>query len=96
MNAQLSQDHAETIALQVLAWLAGHDALFDVFLGSTGASAEDVARRAQDADFLASVLGFVVMDDAWVLEFSGHSGLAPDLPIRALQALPGAEQVHWT
>ena len=92
----MKQDVAETIALRALGWLAGHDDLFPVFLGATGASAGDVAARAGDAVFLGSVLDFILMDDAWVVAFCDQAGLAYTAPMQARGALPGGVQTHWT
>ena len=41
----MKQDHAETIALECLAWLAGEDELMPVFLGSSGATEADIRVR---------------------------------------------------
>ena len=92
----MTPDAAETVGLKALAWLAGNDELLPVFLGATGANAEDLRNQAGDPAFLASVLDFVTMDDAWVTAFCDSAGLSYDTPLRARQALPGAEQVHWT
>ena len=92
----MTPDAAQTIALQALGWLAGHEDLAPVFLGATGGTAEDMRNRATDPEFQASVLEFVTMDDAWVVAFCDQAGLAYDAPRRARYALPGAEQVHWT
>lgn len=92
----MQQDAAETIALRALGWLAGHEDLLPVFLGSSGASADDLRERAGDVVFLASVLDFLTMDDAWVVEFCDYAGLAYDQPMRARQSLPGGAQVNWT
>ena len=43
ITAMNRQEAAETVALQVLSWLAGNDELFPVFLGATGASGSDMA-----------------------------------------------------
>lgn len=92
----MQADQAEIIALKALAWLAGNDALCPVFLGSTGGSADDLRARVNDMAFLASVLEFVTMDDAWIIAFCDSEGLDYDRPLRARYALPGAEQVNWT
>ncbi len=92
----MSPDKAETIALHALGWLAGHDELLPVFQGSSGADTADLAKRASDPVFLASVLEFLTMDDSWVMEFCNTADLAYDLPLRALNALPGSGRVHWT
>lgn len=92
----MKSEDAETIGLRALAWLAGNDELFAVFLGSSGAGAGDVRDMAQDPAFLGSVLDFVAMDDRWVVAFCESAGLAYDAPLRARAALPGGESVHWT
>lgn len=90
------QDAAETLALRALTWLAGNEDLFPVFLAATGASAEDIAKNAAKPVFLASVLDFLVADDAWVTAFCDAASLPYDAPLRARAALPGGEQINWT
>jgi len=92
----MTPEQAEEIAIEALGWLAGNEDLCPVFLASTGAAAEDLRALARDPAFLASVLEFVTMDDAWVVAFCDTQGLAYDAPLGARQVLPGAEQVHWT
>jgi len=92
----LNADTAETLALQVLTWLVGNDELLPVFLGATGADANDLRARAGEPEFLSSVLDFLTMDDAWVMAFCDTHGVAYDAPMRARMSLPGGAQVHWT
>lgn len=92
----MKPETAETLGLQALAWLAGNDEIFPVFLGSTGADAADLRARAQDPAFLAAVLDFICMDDAWVVGFCDSAGLGYDQPMRARQALPGGHEMNWT
>ena len=92
----MSQDSAETIALQALAWLAANDDLLPVFLGSTGAVADDLREQAKDANFLGSILDFLLMDDAWVVAFCDTAGLSYEQPMLARAALPGGKEVYWT
>lgn len=91
-----SQESAETLALTALAWLVGNDDLLPVFLGASGASEGDLRARAGDPAFLAAVLDFLLMDDAWVIAFCDATGQAYDAPQQARMALPGGAQVHWT
>lgn len=95
MAMPISADAAETIALKALVWLLGNDDLLPVFLGSTGADPAEMKERATERAFLASVLEFLTMDDAWVVAFCDAQGLAYDYPMQALTALAGAK-VHWT
>ena len=92
----MQRDAAETVGLRALAWLAGNDELLPVFLGSTGASLDDLRAGAGEPAFLGSVLDFVMMDDAWVVAVCDAAGRAYEAPMRARAALPGGGQVHWT
>ncbi|EBA16681.1 hypothetical protein RSK20926_02714 [Roseobacter sp. SK209-2-6] len=93
---QLSMEEAETIGLKVLTWLMGNDELVQVFMGSTGIGAEDLRLRAGDSDFLGSVLDFLTMDDAWVMQFCDSQGMKYELPLTAKMILQGKSQMHWT
>jgi len=92
----LSQESAELLAIKALSWLAGNDELLPVFLGSTGASANDMRDNAREPEFLASVLDFLLMDDAWIAAFCESADYKPDFPMRARAALPGGAEVNWT
>ena len=91
-----SPEAAETFGLKALGWLAAHDELLPVFLGASGASVDDLKHQATDPGFLASVLDFIMMDDAWVIAFCDEIGAKYQDPMMARQAMPGNEQVHWT
>ena len=92
----MTPERAETIALQALGWLASDDDLCDSFLAASGATLDEMRQRATEPAFLASVLGFLTMNDHWIIGFCDSVGLGYDQPLRALHALPGAEQVEWT
>ena len=92
----ISPDQAEAIALRALTFLVGHEELRDIFLGSSGASLEDLKAGATDAGFLGSVLDFILMDDAWVMQFCDQYQLDYNEIYPARQALPGGAQIHWT
>ena len=88
--------NAETVALQALGWLVGNEDLLPVFLGATGASTSDLAEQAGQPAFLASVLDFLLMDDAWVIGFCDAVGLPYPAVMQARAGLPGGEQINWT
>lgn len=92
----MDQKQAEIRALSVLSWLVGNEELLPVFLGASGASESDLRTRAVETEFLASVLDFLMMDDAWVIEYCDIERLPYDTPMRARQALPGGADVNWT
>ena len=91
-----SQETAETLAAQALAWLAASDDLLPVFMGATGAGADDLKARASDPQFLGAVLDFLMMDDARVVGFSDSQNLPYASVMEARAALPGGGEVHWT
>jgi len=93
---QVSADQAEVIALKALAWLMTNDELLPVFMGATGVAEADLRENAADPAFLASLLDFLTMDDAWVVQFCDQAGIAYEMPMQARMALPGGAQVHWT
>lgn len=92
----MSQESAEVLAIEALSWLVGNDELLPVFLNATGAGETDLRQRAKEQEFLASVLDFLLMDDAWIAAFCEGAGYAPDFPLRARAALPGGARVDWT
>ncbi len=92
----MTQETAETVALQALGWLVGNEELLPIFLGSSGAAEADLRARATDPEFLGSVLEFLTMDDAWVMAFCDAHGHSYDTPLQARWALPGGAPVNWT
>lgn len=89
------QESAETIALQALGWIAGDEELLGSFIGASGLTGEDMRSRAGEPEFLASVLDFILMDDAWVQGFCDSVGIPYDWPMAARACLPGMAP-HWT
>jgi hypothetical protein len=92
----MKQELAETTAIRALGWLVGDEALLDVFLGQSGASPDDLRRGATDPAFLASVLDFILMDDAWVVDCAMAIGLQPAQIVEIRQGLPGGDLPNWT
>ena len=91
----MTEDHAAVIALRALAWLAEAE-LLDAFQTTTGADRETIRNAAQDPDFLAAILDFVLSDDAFVLRASDRLDLQPTVLAEARAALPGGALPNWT
>ena len=87
---------AEALALQALGWLAGQDELIGGFLMHGGLAPADLRARAADPEMLASVLDFLLLEDAHVMGFCDAQGIGYTLPAQARAALPGGAQFHWT
>lgn len=92
----ISKDQAEALALKALAFLVADEELLQVFMGSTGAAADDLRSGAADPAFLGSILDFILMDDQWVIRFCDQNRIAYDQVFPARQALPGGDNVNWT
>ncbi len=92
----ISEDSAQTLALNALGWLVGNDELLPVFLGSTGAAVNDLRDRAGEPEFMASVLDFLMLDDSWIMAFCDAASVPYDQPAQAKAVLSGGSDVHWT
>jgi Protein of unknown function (DUF3572) len=92
----LSPEAAELVGLQALGWIVGQPELAGSFLAAAGAAPDDLRERAADPEFLGFVLDFLLADEAALLAFAAESGVAPDRPLRARNALPGGALPHWT
>lgn len=92
----LSQDIVDDVALKAVVWLAGNDDLLPVFMGSTGADEAAFRAGIGEPEFQASVLDFLLMDDAWIVAFCDSQGLPYDRVMQARACLPGGQQVNWT
>ncbi|MEL6171759.1 MAG: DUF3572 domain-containing protein [Pseudomonadota bacterium] len=91
-----AQESAETLAIQCVAWMAGQDDMLDHFSNATGVGQTDIRERVQDPEFLASVLDFMMMEDAWVMDFCAAHNLPNEAVMQARQVLPGGAQINWT
>lgn len=92
----MNEELAETRALAVLGWIAGQEELFPLFLGATGASEGDLRQRAGEGEFLAAVMDFLLMDDAWLIDCAAAMGWRPEEMLQIRAALPGGDLPHWT
>lgn len=91
----MTQDRAETVALQALAWIAADEELGPQLAGATGADLSDAKHRVQDPAFLAGILEFLTMEDAWIRRFCDAQDLPYEAPMQALMALPGQMRPEW-
>lgn len=92
----MNEKQAEIRALSVLSWLVNNEELLPVFLGATGASESDLRERAGESEFMASVLDFLMMDDAWVIQYCDGEQIPYTTLMLARQSLPGGTDVSWT
>jgi hypothetical protein len=69
MRGPMTEDRAAATALQVLAFLAGDEDVMQRFIDLTGASRDSLRERADEADFLVSVLDFLLSDEVLLIRF---------------------------
>jgi len=84
---QNPREVAEIVAVQALSFIAGDPERLGLFLAETGIGPETLRTAATDPHFLASVLDFVLRDDATVKAFAEASQLHPTNVAAAHQAL---------
>jgi hypothetical protein len=92
----MQSEAAQVLAIQALGWIAADDEIFPQFMAATGASMGELRTRAADAEFLAAVMDFLLMDDRWVIAFCDAGGHPYTAPQAARAALPGGDELHWT
>jgi Protein of unknown function (DUF3572) len=78
---------AEIVAVQALNFVAGDPERLGAFLAETGIGPETLRSAAADPHFLASVLDFVLRDDATVKAFAAASELDPATVAAAREVL---------
>ena len=78
---------AEIVAIQALTFVAGDPERLGLFLAESGLGPETLRTAAANPQFLASVLDFVMRDDATVKAFADVSQLHPTNVAAAHQAL---------
>ncbi|WP_022720397.1 DUF3572 domain-containing protein [Rhodopseudomonas sp. B29] len=78
---------AEIVAIQALSFIAGEPERLGLFLAETGIGPETLRQSAADPQFLTSVLGFIMRDDAMVKAFASSVQLDPTNVAAALQVL---------
>ena len=74
---QNPREVAEIVAIQALTFVAGDPERLGSFLAETGIGPQNLRAAAADPQFLASVLDFVLRDDATVKAFAKASELHP-------------------
>jgi hypothetical protein len=86
-SVQNPREVAEIVAIQALSFIAGEPERLGLFLAESGIGPETLRTAAADPRFLASVLDFVMRDDATVKAFASVSQLHPTNIAAAHQAL---------
>jgi len=80
----------ETLALQVVQFLAGDADRLGRFLALSGIAPADLKNTLNEPAFLGGVLDYLLGDETLLQEFCANAGVSPEQPARARRALPGA------
>jgi hypothetical protein len=88
-SKRLAKADAEAIAIRFLGFLAGAPEHLSRFLALTGTDIASLRQRAGDADFLASLLDYLMADEALLLAYCANDGLDPALVAPARHLLSG-------
>jgi Protein of unknown function (DUF3572) len=86
---RLSPAEAEVIALKCLVFLAEDEQRVNRFMSLSGLSPGDLRAGANQPEFLAGVLDYLLSDEKLLLAFIGSHGLEPEIPGLARRLLPG-------
>jgi hypothetical protein len=84
---QNPREVAEIVAIQALSFVASDSERLGLFLAETGIGPDTLRKSAADPKFLASVLDFVLRDDATVKAFARVSDLHPTNVMAAREVL---------
>jgi hypothetical protein len=89
MLSFMNQQSAETLALKGLAFLANDATALERFLALTGTTGPELRERAEDPEFLAALLDFLMSDEPLLTAFCEVEGLDAQTLHSARRALPG-------
>ncbi len=84
---QNPREVAEFVAIQALSFVAGDPERLGLFLAETGIGPDTLRKSAANPKFLASVLDFVLRDDATVTAFAASVDLHPTNVMAAREVL---------
>jgi hypothetical protein len=87
--SRMTPDHAATLALEVLAFLADREDAFSRFADLSGLDPASAATRAGEPEFLASVLDFLLSDEELLVDFCHGGSIDPKTVHVARYALGG-------
>ncbi len=85
---------AESLAIQILVWLAQDEKLMQRFLSLSGIEASSIRTAATEPGFLAGVLQFLLNHEPTLMRFCEENNINPAELQKANIALSGHQQ-NW-
>jgi hypothetical protein len=74
----MTAESAEILGLQALAWLAGTPQALERFMDACAIEGADLRAAAERPETLAAVLGFLLSNEALLLDFCNTAAIAPE------------------
>jgi uncharacterized protein DUF3572 len=85
--ARYSQQTAEMLAVQALAFIAEDELRLSGFIAATGIAPQSIRDAAREPNFLAGVLEHILADENLLIAFADAAAIDPAEAARAHQAL---------
>jgi hypothetical protein len=85
--APYSQQTAEMLAVQALAFIAEDEARLNSFVAATGIAPQSIRDAAREPNFLAGVLDHILADETLLIALADTAGIDPTEFARARQTL---------
>lgn len=82
------QERAETMALNMIAFLMADEERADGFFGTTGLSPDDLRAGVGQPAFLGGVMDYLLEREDLLVTFCADNNVDPMQPMRIRQALP--------
>jgi hypothetical protein len=80
---------AETIALNLLEFIAGDDDRMGAFLGATGFAAGDLRAASNNPEFMAGIMDYAFGNEPLLADFASSFRITPEELARAHRQLCG-------
>jgi hypothetical protein len=87
-SASRARERAETMALNMIAFLMGDEERADGFFGTTGLSPDDLRAGVGQPAFLGGVLDYLLEREDLLVAFCEGANIDPMQPMRIRQLLP--------
>jgi Protein of unknown function (DUF3572) len=85
----MNQSEAETIALNVLNFLAGDETRLQRFMALSGLDPQDLRSSVSEPAFLAGILEYLLQDESLIYMFASAYNTPPGQPAQARRVLVG-------
>ncbi len=86
----MDRQSAQIVAQKALVYIVSDSKVLGALQAGTGVDGTDMREGAENPEFLAGLLDFLLENEELLLSFCQIEGFAPETPQQARAALPGA------